>query len=35
VTFIDHEGKTEQLPLMLKSEVAHKILDRVAALLAH
>jgi len=35
VTFIDREGKAEQLPLMLKSEVAHKILDRVAALLAH
>jgi phosphopantothenoylcysteine decarboxylase/phosphopantothenate--cysteine ligase len=35
VTFIDRDGKTEQLPLMLKSEVAHKILDRVVALLAH
>ena len=35
VTFIDREGKAEQLPLMLKSEVAHKILDRVVALLAH
>lgn len=35
VTFIDRDGKAEQLPLMLKSEVAHKILDRVVALLAH
>jgi len=35
VTFIDREGKAEQLPLMLKSEVAHKILDRVVTLLAH
>ena len=35
VTFIDREGKAEQLPLMLKSEVAHKILDRVVALLSH
>jgi phosphopantothenoylcysteine decarboxylase/phosphopantothenate--cysteine ligase len=35
VTIIDREGKAEQLPLMLKSEVAHKILDRIAALLAH
>ena len=34
VAFIDRGGKVEQLPLMLKSEVAHKILDRVAALLA-
>lgn len=34
VAFIDREGKVEQLPLLLKSEVAHKILDRVAALLA-
>ena len=29
VTFIGRDGKAEQLPLMLKSEVAHKILDRV------
>jgi len=35
VTFIGREGKAEQLPVMLKSEVAHKILDRVVALLAH
>jgi phosphopantothenoylcysteine decarboxylase/phosphopantothenate--cysteine ligase len=35
VTFIGRDGKTEQLPLMLKSEVAHKILDRVVALLIH
>ncbi len=35
VTIIDREGKAEQLPLMLKSEVAHKILDRIVALLAH
>lgn len=34
VALIDREGKVEQLPLMLKSEVAHKILDKVAALLA-
>jgi phosphopantothenoylcysteine decarboxylase/phosphopantothenate--cysteine ligase len=33
VTFIGRDGKAEQLPLMLKSEVAHKILDRVVALL--
>jgi phosphopantothenoylcysteine decarboxylase/phosphopantothenate--cysteine ligase len=34
VTFIGRDGKPEQLPLMLKSEVAHKILDRVVALLS-
>jgi phosphopantothenoylcysteine decarboxylase/phosphopantothenate--cysteine ligase len=34
VAFIDREGKVEQLPLMLKSEIAHRILDRVVALLA-
>ncbi|MFC1926843.1 bifunctional phosphopantothenoylcysteine decarboxylase/phosphopantothenate--cysteine ligase CoaBC [Chloroflexota bacterium] len=34
VSFIDSKGKVEKLPLMLKSEVAHKIMDRVAALLA-
>ena len=34
VSFIDREGKVEQLPLMLKSEIAHRILDRVVALLA-
>jgi len=35
VTFIGRDSKVEQLPLMLKSEVAQKILDRVVALLAH
>jgi phosphopantothenoylcysteine decarboxylase/phosphopantothenate--cysteine ligase len=35
VTFIGRDSKAEQLPLMLKSEVAHKILDRVVTLLAH
>jgi phosphopantothenoylcysteine decarboxylase/phosphopantothenate--cysteine ligase len=34
VTFINRRGETEQLPLMLKSEVAHRILDKVVALLA-
>jgi phosphopantothenoylcysteine decarboxylase/phosphopantothenate--cysteine ligase len=34
VALIDREGKVEQLPLMPKSEVAHKILDRVSTLLA-
>ena len=34
VAFIDREGKVEPLPLMLKSEIAHRILDRVVALLA-
>ena len=34
VAFIDREGKVEQLPLMLKSEIAHRILDRVVTLLA-
>jgi phosphopantothenoylcysteine decarboxylase/phosphopantothenate--cysteine ligase len=34
VTFIGRDGKIEQLPLMLKSEVAHRILDRVVALLS-
>ncbi len=34
VTFIGRDGKAEQLPLMLKSEVADKILDRVVALLS-
>jgi phosphopantothenoylcysteine decarboxylase/phosphopantothenate--cysteine ligase len=34
VAFIDREGKVEQLPLMLKSEIAHRILDRIVALLA-
>jgi len=34
VMLIGRDGKAESLPLMLKSEVAHKILDRVVALLA-
>ncbi len=34
VTFINRKGETEQLPLLPKSEVAHKILDKVVALLA-
>ncbi|MBM3156594.1 MAG: bifunctional phosphopantothenoylcysteine decarboxylase/phosphopantothenate--cysteine ligase CoaBC [Chloroflexi bacterium] len=34
VTFINRKGETEQLPLMLKSEVAHRILDKVVSLLA-
>jgi phosphopantothenoylcysteine decarboxylase/phosphopantothenate--cysteine ligase len=34
VTLIGRDGKAEPLPLMLKSEVAHKILDRVAQLLS-
>ena len=32
VIFIDRQGKIERLPLMMKSEVAHKILDKVAEL---
>jgi len=34
VIVIDREGKAEHLPLMLKTEVAHRILDRVAILLS-
>jgi len=34
VTFIDSGGDIEQLPLMLKPEVAHQILDRVVVKLA-
>lgn len=34
VLLIDRSGEVEQLPLLLKSEVAHRILDKVAALLA-
>ncbi|MCL0059910.1 bifunctional phosphopantothenoylcysteine decarboxylase/phosphopantothenate--cysteine ligase CoaBC [Dehalococcoidia bacterium] len=34
VIIIDRNGKVDRLPLMLKSEVADKILDRVAGLLA-
>jgi len=33
MTLIDREGKVEELPLMSKRDVAHKILDRVVALL--
>jgi len=33
VTIIDKNGKTEELPLMTKREVADKILDRVVALM--
>ncbi len=33
VIIIDRNGKAEHLPLMLKSQVAHQILDRVANLL--
>lgn len=34
VTLIGREGLPEELPLMTKTEVAHRILDRVARLLA-
>jgi len=34
VALVDSKGKVEDLPLLPKSEVAHKILDKVAALLA-
>ena len=34
VTLIDSEGNIEELPLMTKYEVAHRILDRVVELLA-
>ena len=34
VTLIDREGNVEELPLMLKYEVAHRILDRVVAILS-
>lgn len=34
VTLIGRDGTAEPLPLMLKSEVAHKILDRVVLLLS-
>ncbi len=33
VTLIDSQGKIEALPLLPKSEVAHKVLDKVVALL--
>jgi len=35
VVIIDRSGQADQLPLMSKSEVAHKILDRVAQLLSN
>jgi phosphopantothenoylcysteine decarboxylase/phosphopantothenate--cysteine ligase len=34
VTIIDRKGKAESLPLLSKAEVAHRILDRVAEMLA-
>ena len=34
VALVDSKGKVEDLPLLPKTEVAHKILDKVAALLA-
>ena len=34
VAMVDSKGKVEDLPLLPKSEVAHKILDKVATLLA-
>jgi phosphopantothenoylcysteine decarboxylase/phosphopantothenate--cysteine ligase len=34
VTLVDSQGKVEELPLMHKYEVAHRILDKVAALLS-
>ena len=34
VTIIDRDGKTDRLPLLPKGEVADKILDKVAALIA-
>lgn len=33
VTILDREGNVEELPLLSKAEVAHRILDRVVALL--
>ena len=33
VTLIDRDGKAEELPLMLKREVADKLLDKVVELL--
>jgi len=33
VTILDRLGRTEELPLLLKSQVAHRILDRVVRLL--
>ena len=34
VLIIDKNGQVEDLPLLSKSEVAHKILDRVVGILA-
>ena len=34
VTILDRQGKADELPLMQKYDVAHRILDRVAKLLA-
>ena len=34
VILVDSKGKVEDLPLLAKSEVAHKILDKVSALLS-
>ena len=34
VVIVDNNGKTEELPLLLKSDVARHILDRVAALIS-
>ena len=34
VALIDAQGNVDELPLMLKSEVAHRILDKVVSLLA-
>ncbi|MFC1994343.1 bifunctional phosphopantothenoylcysteine decarboxylase/phosphopantothenate--cysteine ligase CoaBC [Chloroflexota bacterium] len=34
VSLIDSKGKVEKLPLMLKSEVAHRILDKVVKIIA-
>jgi phosphopantothenoylcysteine decarboxylase/phosphopantothenate--cysteine ligase len=33
VTIIHRDGRTEELPVMTKYEVGHRILDRVAAIL--
>jgi hypothetical protein len=34
VVIIDPEGRTEELPLLAKTEVAERILDRVASAVA-
>jgi phosphopantothenoylcysteine decarboxylase/phosphopantothenate--cysteine ligase len=33
VTFIDKDGQTEELPLMSKSDVAHRLLNKIGALI--